>query len=324
MGILTINTFLQILLYLSGEIPGDHLSGTFGRFGVAPLFFFLCFVIALAFGRWLVYGDWKTLIWVVSLGMVSSLLGEMKAFTIVVSIFAAFTFVIHAVRGGQIRQLILYVSLFIFGALVFTVLYNNLVADPRGTRRIQEYLNSDTTSTYLGNIKYDSSTGGYELGRNASVVIAWNTVRSDYTTRLFGMGIGSRSESRSLAIRGVGVQQSYYGAANVPTLGVFMHELGLVGLLIFGLLILWIQARLVSYLGVCQEESVRTIIYGLIIFSITWPFWIWYTQVWIHSVGMLLYWCTLAYIMNITLRCRVGIQLESDRTAVSNTLASEL
>jgi hypothetical protein len=38
--------------------------------------------------------------------------------------------------------------------------------------------------------------------------------------------------------------------------------------------------------------------YGLLLFSLFWPVWLWYASVWVMRAPMLLYWMLLGYIFN--------------------------
>ncbi|MHC4537856.1 MAG: hypothetical protein ACYS6K_28320, partial [Planctomycetota bacterium] len=83
-AILGLVLIVQVGQYLAGTPPGDQLAGLFGQNGTGNLIIFIILVLCMALGKWIAYGEWTTLAWVLVLGSASSVLGELKIFIPVV------------------------------------------------------------------------------------------------------------------------------------------------------------------------------------------------------------------------------------------------
>ncbi|RMH01037.1 MAG: hypothetical protein D6706_02670 [Chloroflexi bacterium] len=297
MWLLAANLLFQLWQYLNGQTPGDDLAGTFGRRGVGPLIFFLAFVICLALGNWLVTGNWRVLLFALGCGMAASALSEIKAFPAVLVLLGLGTLSVHMIRGGQVRRLIIYVVSFVVISYAFISLYNIVIAEGRGKRRFEEYLNLETTLEYLDT---DGGRGGgrYRLGRNFALRYGWNIIQQDGVTFLFGTGLGSRSSSVSLGIAGQGLLQGYYGLTSGTSLLVMMQEMGMTGLAAFAGVVLWLVGRLWREAMRAQHTDLAILLYGTLLFTLFWPFWLWYHRVWDFAVPMILYWCVLGFVLN--------------------------
>lgn len=296
LGVLTFEVAMQGWQYFSGVQPGDHLAGTFGRHGVGPLFMFTIFVLCLALGQWLAQGKSRMLIWTLVLGSIASGLGEIKFFPFAVVAVAAATMAIHMIRGGQIQKLLIYIGLFAVVVPTFFVFYNNVVATESNSKRLEDYFELDTTEAYLNNT-YVNSGGRFYIGRGFALQLGWQVIQRDMTTFLFGYGLGARSESKSLGLEGAGLQNGYYGTSGTSLL-VMMQELGTVGLTIFALFILWVALRLFRDARRDPDSDLNVLRYAILLYTITWPLWIWYHQVWDYGVTMGLYWATLGYLIS--------------------------
>ncbi len=303
--ILTFEVVVQFGQYFNGEIPGDNLAGTFGRNGTASLIIFILFTFCLALGQWLTDGKWQWLAWTLVLGGISSVLGEIKLFPFVILALGVATLFIKILQGRRLHKLLIYLVLLGAVTLIFTNFYNTVVAEERGTRRLEEFLELQTLKNYLN---FTRSEGGrYELGRGFALTLGWEIIQKDTTTFLFGMGLGARGESVALGIAGEGLRQSYYGFTSGTSLLVLMQELGVIGLAIIGGVILWIIITLARDIKLDPGSNVTILRYALILFSIGWPVWLWYTSVWATSVTMLLYWVTLGYVLARSPRNPVGL-----------------
>lgn len=294
-GVLVLQVVVQLLQYATGEVPGDHLAGTFGRFGVGPLVMFIFFCLSLALGAFLADGDWKPMLIVIGLGLVSSVLGEMKIFPIGLVVMLAVTMLIYLLRGGRLTQVMVYGVIILISVLIFVPLYNTFVADPRGTAHLEDYLDSSKRSGYLNQIYYNSD--GYYFGRGFAAGYGWRTIQRDSTTVLFGMGIGARGESVSLGIVGEGLRQGYYGLFAGTSFLVLLQEVGIVGLASFGIFILVIIGTLLKKVNYIEDVYFRGVCFGVVIFSAFWPLWIWYSEIWDFGATMILYWGVLGYVM---------------------------
>ncbi|MEM7330581.1 MAG: hypothetical protein AAF490_00725 [Chloroflexota bacterium] len=294
--LLQVNISLQIFQYASGDIPGDHLSGFFGKHGVSPLLFLIIFCLAVALGRWLAESKWDMLLWVLPLGAVASGLGEMKLFPFVVVALSSVTFVVQLLRGRQYQKLFFYVVFVAIVTVSFGMFYNTVVAEARGTLRIEEYLNVETLDEYL-NRSYRRDNGNYYLGRGFALQLGWDTIQRDGTTFLFGMGVGTRSESTTLGVAGAGLVESVYGLNSGTSLLVMMQEFGVVGLVLFEIIMLWSVFVLWLSVEKNSKSPYNTLRFAIMLLSLLWPIWLWYSQTWTFGVFMTLYWGTLGYLL---------------------------
>lgn len=295
-ALLTLNVALQGYQYATGEIPGDHLSGFFGRFGVSPLLLFIIFNLCLAFGRWLALNKWDMLLIVLPLSGIASGLGEMKLFPFLLVAVGTFTFILQLLRGRHYQQLFFYAVFLTLFVFAFGMFYNTVVSEARGTRRIEEYLNADTLDSYL-NRAYRRDNGTYYLGRGFALRLGWQTIQRDGTTLLFGMGLGSRGESVTLGVAGSGLTEGLYGLVSGTSLLVLMQEIGIVGLVVFGGVALWIVITLWIAVIRRPDSPHTTLRLALILQTILWPLLIWYSQTWTFGVFMLLYWGSVGYLL---------------------------
>lgn len=300
-SLLIIQVIVQIGQYFTGEPPGDNLAGTFGSHGTANLIMFILLVLCIAFGRWLASGDWKPLVLVVVLGSVSSVLGEIKLFpfaTIALGLLALFFFILKGEKRWRIIPYTLFVGLVIWGFIGF---YDTVVVSSRGTRPLESYLDPNVLTNYLGGAtRTQTSAGIYDIGRNYALNYGWNEIRKDPTTLLFGLGLGARSESRTLGIAGVALVGSYLGLTSGTSLLVLMQETGLIGLAVFAIFIFWLVITLYRAIQIEPHSEPSEIRYALILFSILWPLWLWYTPVWLFRVPMLIYWALLGYVFGLS------------------------
>jgi len=288
---------VQILQYLSGVPIGDDLAGTFGSHGVGSLLFFTLLTLSMALGAWIANGDWKLLLLAFIFGIISSTLGENKLFAVALVLLALATAVIYLVRGEQIRRLFIFLVTLAIIFTGFIILYNNFASDVGGAARIETYLSSRALDDYL-NIRIRGSGGSYNLGRNFGLQQGWNSIRHDPTTLLFGYGMGSRSESVSLGAVGQALSSSYYGLSVVSSLLQMLQEYGIVGLSLGLLFMVWFIFRLYHDAVQHADPDLNALRFGLILFTIFWPLWLWYATVWTMRAPMLIYWATVGYTLN--------------------------
>jgi hypothetical protein len=300
-GILFIQVVIQVGQYFSGEPPGDNLAGSFGSHGTANLVIFIILVLCIALGRWLASGDWKPLVLVVILGSISSVLGEMKLFpfaTIGLGLLAMFFFILKGKKRWRIIPYGLFVGLIMWGFIGF---YDSVVVASRGTRPLESYLDPAVLRKYLGGaVKAQTSAGIYDIGRNYALTYGWNEIRKDPTTTFFGMGLGARGESRTLGIAGVALTNNYLGITSGTSLLVLMQEMGVVGLFVFSVFIIWLVLNLFKAILKEPHSGPSEVRYAVILFSVFWPLWLWYTSVWLFRVPMLIYWVLLGYVFSLS------------------------
>lgn len=288
----------QLGQFASGQVPSDDLAGTFGRHGVGPLINLIVFILCLAWGRWLMDRNWKVVLLVIALGAVSSALGEIKFYAVAMVVIAGVALVINAWRTGRIADLLVYGGVLTVMMIGFFAIYNILVSDVRGTRRIEDFLEWETTQGKLGGLEFDEKSGIYRFGRGFAVSYGLQSIQGDPVTVLFGKGLGARSESTSLGIVGVGFHQSDYGLTGGPSSLRFLQEFGLGGIAVLCGFILWLFFRLLRFAGAKPPGGLTALSYGLAIFTILWPLWIFNHRVWEHNVTQILYWASLGYVFS--------------------------
>lgn len=298
LSILAIQVIVQIAQLLVGQPQGDDLAGIFGQNGTQALVVFILFVLCLALGQWLAQGKWKTLAWVLTLGSISSVLGEIKLFPVGVVALAVLTGILFIFRGRQLAKLVPYVVAFGLVVFIFAVAYNATIPAAQ-TRPLERFLQRQTFDSYL-NVRYRTETHGrysYHIGRNYAIEVGWNAIRRDTTTLLFGMGLGARGESRTLGTAGVGLLRGSLGLNSGTSFMIMMQELGLVGMAVLGGFIFWIVITLFKAIKRHPQSDAVELRYALLLFSLPWPLWLWYSTTWIQRVSMLLYWAALGYVL---------------------------
>ncbi len=305
MAALGMELLVQTGQYFNGEIPGDNLAGTFGRKGVSGLLMFLLVVMSIALGQWLATGAWRKLIWVLLLGSIASGFGEMKIFPVAVVALAAIALAIYALRGQDLHRLVAFVALFVITVPAFITFYNNVVSDTRGTKRFEEYFEEDTRNDYLNNHGNKAlERGRYYIGRGFALQYGWEVIHRDAATFLFGYGLGTRGESKTFGLVGAALEQGDFGLTSGTSLLVLMQETGVVGLGIFAIFLIWTVITMYKDAHADPGSHTTVIRYGLMIYSIMWPIWLWYHQTWNQSVSMVMYWAALGYVLNIGLKQR--------------------
>jgi len=297
--VLLAEVIIQIGQYLTGEVTGDNLAGTFGLHGVSPLVNFIFIVTSLAYGSWLVNGDWRRLGYVLFLGALSSTLGAMRIYYVCMPLLGVIAMLIHLIKGGRLQTLLMYIFLFSAIVPIFVFAYNTAVAAPRGQKSLQELLGENVNLEYLNTVRYDPIDGKYDLGRNFSVIYGWQSIQRDPITLLFGYGVGSRSNSISLGIVGAALEGSDYGAVSGTSILVLIQELGVAGLTLLCLVWAWIMSILWRCTNALAAPYVRILAYGLLIYTCGWPIWLWHSGAWRFPVSMMLYWALVGYVIHI-------------------------
>jgi hypothetical protein len=293
---------VQLVMYGIGYPIGDDLAGTFGRKGVMQFSMMAFFVVCLGMGTWLATQNWKLMLFILVLGLVGSTLSGTKFYLVGIVPLLVATLVIHLIRGGQVRQVFLFTILLLIAASIFVPIYNNFLVTRQGLLPIQEYLKPETIERYLF-IEETTSEGTYYFGRGQSMAYAWQQIQRDVTTTLFGFGLGSRSSSNVLGVSGASLQNDLYGGVSTTSLSTWMQEYGLVGVTLFLTITLWINIQLFRFVRRSPDPYQAALAYGLIIFTLFWPLWLWYHKAWFAGVMLTLYWVALGYIFRqITVR----------------------
>lgn len=292
-GLLMFQIGVQLVMFALGFPTGDSMGGTFGQKGVIQFTMLVFFIVALALGHWLSTHQWKLLLLVIVLGLIGSSLSGTKFYLIAAALMAAFTLVLHLIRGGQIRQLFLYIFLLGAAAAIIVPVYNSWLVS-RGLAPLQNYLQPETLERYLNNDGISNDDFSYNLGRGLAITHAWQQVQRDWTTTLFGYGLGTRSQSTVLGVRGNVLQDDVYGVGTT-SLSMWIQEYGLVGLGLFLTLNLWMMIKLFKFARTTSDPYQASIAYGLIMFTFFWPVWLWYQKAWLAGTMMILYWISMGY-----------------------------
>lgn len=286
---------VQLVMYAMGYPISDDLAGTFGWRGVMHFTMLVFFVVCIGLGYWLATFDWKPLLLVLVLGLVGSTLNTTKFFLIGAALLAVTTLIIHLVRGEQFRQLFLFIFLVVGAAAVFVPIYNSVLVESQGLQPLQEFLEPDSIERYLFNDGDGDGDGGYNLGRGLAVTYAWQQIRRDVTTILFGYGLGTRTGSTVLGVSGSALEGDVYGGVGTTTLSTWMYEYGFMGLILFQIFNLWVVVKLFRQARRVADPYQAALAYGLILFTLFWPVWTWYHKAWIAGVMMILYWVAIGY-----------------------------
>lgn len=299
-AIVGLEVFVQMILYLTGELPGDSLAGTFGQNGTGDLVLLLILVLCFVFGEWVLTQKWIKLLLVIFLGIVSSTLGEMKLFLFAVVILGIISLSAFIIRGKKIWKLI--PITFILVTAIFTIIpvYNAIVPYAKVTP-LESYINNPALLTkYLAFVKKTTASNNnyYDIGRNFAVVYGWNKINDNSQDLILGYGIGARTESKTLGIMGRGLEEGDLGVTSGTSILVFIQETGLLGILTLGFIFLVIIFRLFTQIHLNPKSDSNYLRIGLIFYSILWPVWLWYNAAWTLRIPMLIYWSLLGYVMS--------------------------
>jgi hypothetical protein len=181
----------------------------------------------------------------------------------------------------------------------FVTLYNAFVPGAAGTPIETYYTNPAKLSEYI-NQTHTYVKNGQEIdyiGRGVSLNRGLETLQKDQVSFLFGYGIGSASESQTLGTSGLSLAQGNRGLSGGTSLLVIMQEFGLIGLTLLAGFVVWTILRLVRDIHKFPASPALELRYALLLFSLLWPVWLWYSSVWTLRVPMCLYWLTLGYVL---------------------------
>lgn len=297
-GLLIFEVLMQLVLLAMGvQLGDDSLAGTFGHKGVIQFTMMVFFIVALALGHWLATYQWKSLVLVLVLGMVGSTLNGTKFYLVAVGLMVIATLVLHMIRGGQFRQLFLYIVLISIAGAIALPVYNSYLAS-RGKPSMQELLTAESIEGYLFTDGTNATDSTYNIGRGLAMTLAWQQIQRDLTTTLFGFGLGTRTQSTFLGIRGSVLEEDVYGVGT-DTLATWLQEFGVVGVGLFLLFNAWAMLKLLRYARTADDPYRATLAYGLILFTFFWPVWMFYQKAWTAGFMMALYWVAFGYIFHV-------------------------
>jgi hypothetical protein len=189
--VLAIQVVFQLFQYASGVMPGDELSGLFGRNGTGNAALFAILVCTLIFGYWITTGRGAVVFMVLALGTISSILGEMKLFPIAVAITGFLAIVIYLLKHRAPEKMLLYLILILAMLVSFVSLYNIFVPGADNTP-VQNFItNPAALSNYLNQSQSFIADGirFYNIGRVYGLRIGWVSLLKDPVRFFFGFGI---------------------------------------------------------------------------------------------------------------------------------------
>jgi hypothetical protein len=261
---------------------------------------FLILVLCFSLGEWLAKSRWIPVGLTLAFGTVSSTLGEMKLFLPVTFLLGLLTSFIYILKGKDLWKLIPIGVVFIAILLAFLSAYNAVVPEARQVpledflsdpEMFVKYMNASTPVVSGQNVYTD-------IGRNFAIRYGWNEIRQDPIKMFFGEGLGARAESSTFGFAGRALVQGSLGLSTGTSLLVIMHETGLMGFaLLLGLIVsvVFNMARAIRQNPGSPANGLR---YGMILFTLLWPVWIWYNTAWVLRAPMMLYWTTLGYLVS--------------------------
>lgn len=291
---------VQLIQFALGEPVGDHLAGTFGLFGTTHYAYVLLFIVCIGMGVWLSTGDLKTLLFILVLGIIASTLSEIKLFLFGVPLTGFVALVVNMLRGGRIRQLFMYIIAIGLSLGLFIAAYNLIFVpqfDAYTPTSLDEYTDINVVLSYL---LYDGGDNvaeyGYQFGKGYSLVFAWDRVYRDALKILFGSGLGSWTYSSALNVAGHAILVDPYNFPNMTHLASWILEFGFVGLLTFSAIMFWVVVKLFRHAKSEPDKYLAALEYGLLLFTVLWPVWLFYGQAWYFGGMMIMYWVSLGYV----------------------------
>ena len=298
-AVLALEVVWQLGQYFTGTLPGDQLAGTFGKNGTGNLILFIIFTLCLSLGYWLTNHNWIQLVLVFVLGVISSVLGEMKFFLAVAFVLGGVTLIIYMVKGNHFWRIIPYAFLLVLALVGFIFIYDSVVPYAETHPLMSYFTDPKILLNYLGFSKQTTVGQSYyfDLGRNFAISYGWEQINKDPLTLLFGYGLGARSESQSLGIVGRGIEAGNLGITSGTSLLVIMQEMGLFGLLALLYFVVVIVVAMVKQIREHPESDANSMRYGILFFTVMWPVWLWYNAAWTLRVPMLLYWSALGFVL---------------------------
>ncbi len=288
---------VQIVMYAIGYEINDNMAGTFGAIGVAKFIMMVFIVNSVMIGHWLATRDVKYMIFALALGLLGSVLSATKFYLIGVVVMLIIAGAIQLTFAGKIRQFFVFLILFFVMGTAFIPITNYFLVEI-DQPTLDQYLQDDyILDRYLFSVEINPFTGGYYLGRGQSIIYSWQQIQRDIPTAMFGYGLGSRSSSSLLGVGGVKLQNDIYGDVVLSSgLGTWIQEYGVVGLVVFLLIAIWINMQLFRFMRRFSDPYQRSLILGLIVYTSSWPLWLFYTGLTSSGVMAILYCVAIGYI----------------------------
>jgi len=300
-GILAIQLVIQLFQYATGEAIGDNLAGSFGFRGVSELLIFSVFTISLTLGHGVAKSEWRPFLIAFAIGIVSSVLAENKIFPVAVLLLTIMAVGLTIFLGGKLLKLVPYAVLFGLGLILFFVGYNAFV--PAAEKRTLEQFiyDQELRESYNQHVRtVASDQADFRIGRDFALEHGWNFIRThgDSTVFVFGLGLGARSESKSLGAVGIALEQDGLGLVRGTGIMNLLHEMGLMGIAVVSLFIVVLTYLLLRDMRLYRTSIATELRAALLMFTLLWPLLLWYKPFWWFRVSMLLYWVALGYVFH--------------------------
>ncbi len=300
--ILAFELVIQLFQYATGEPIGDSLAGSFGYFGVSPLLMFCVITISFTLGHGVATGDWRSFMIAFVLGLGSSVFAENKIFAVASPLMVGIAAALYLILGGKLWKLMPYLGLFLAGLLLFFAAYNLLV--PAADRRPLEqfFFDEETSENYNSHVRDAGSVNDfrvdYKIGRTFAMEYGWNFIwtHPDPTVLFFGLGLGAKTESRSLGLVGIAFEQDGLGFTTGTGIMVLLEEMGLLGVVIMAFFMALLNYHLLMDMQKYKNSPTTELRVALFIFTLLWPLWLWYKPVLWYRETMLLYWIAIGYV----------------------------
>jgi hypothetical protein len=106
--------------------------------------------------------------------------------------------------------------------------------------------------------------------------------------------MGSRRGSSTLGVVGKAIEVDRYMRGS--DLAVLIQEMGLFGLAVAAVATLWLGVALFRDIRGDPDSEALALRYGLLLFSLLWPLWLWYKRPLETNVTMWLYCISLGYV----------------------------
>ena len=300
--ILGLEVCVQAGQYLAGVEPGDGLAGTLttrDANATLVLAILILWALAMSLGIWVVRGRFVLLAATVVLGAVSAILGEIKFYFFAAGSYLVVAALLRARLTRSLKPFVLMSGLAVGVGLAFIWAYNRY--EPAAEEMsFQTFLERHSLANYL-DIEVDmSAENAYkaaDVGRVMSVRLGWALINRSTAELLFGHGLGSQNESKTLGKVGAMVAGSRYGLWTGPSVVVFMVELGLVGLSLVLAFCAWTCVVLFRALRARMNLELAVLVNASLIFTLHWPLCLWYSTLWATPAGAFLYFFTLGYVL---------------------------
>jgi|GEM_PF-6350802 len=313
-SLLVIEIMIQLYQYHILNEQWDNIAGTFGESGTAKLNSFLVFVLCFFTSLTLYRSGKKSyglLLLVAVLCFFSSILGEIKAFYVIGPIIMVVGITILAIdnkkigKKGAIGLIVVAVAIMIMYPIVYSAIYGENI-----DLYYDDLLTPNSVITYSGRFARNAD-GTLDVGRAVALSIAMDDLFINPIAIILGYGIGARSESNWLMASGVLIRNSLLESNTGSSIVVFLSEFGLLGILI--LTIAWLATIRYLYKTRRLQNENSVLNYTLLIYTIVMIILLFYSNAWIHSIAMMLYWGLLGFVVrrNVQLQNRAGIQAGS-------------